>query len=73
MYNVAWSRPMAPGVFVNNHVYWILLEDKIYDFDLTTETFELFPSPSYDINELRLMPVLGVLKDRDVLSYQITK
>ncbi|KAJ0801407.1 putative F-box domain-containing protein [Helianthus annuus] len=49
------------GVFVNSHVYW-LGDDQIYDFDLNTETFELFPSPPGDNRESEKM--LGVLKGR---------
>ncbi|KAJ0799557.1 putative F-box domain-containing protein [Helianthus annuus] len=44
-YNVNYSGDMDSGVFVNSHVYWID-DAQVYDFDLNTETFELFPSPT---------------------------
>ncbi|MFS7921923.1 putative F-box domain-containing protein [Helianthus anomalus] len=50
------------GIFVNSHVYWII-HDQIYDFDLNTETFELFPSPPGDSGASN-MKMLGVLKGR---------
>ncbi|KAI3755614.1 hypothetical protein L1987_55418 [Smallanthus sonchifolius] len=49
------------GLFLNGHVYWIA-KGQIYDFDLNTETFELFPSPPGDNEESK--QVLGVLKGR---------
>ncbi|KAJ0801406.1 putative F-box domain-containing protein [Helianthus annuus] len=49
------------GIFMNSHVYWII-HDQIYDFDLNTETFELFPSPPGDSRAS--MKMLGVLKGR---------
>ncbi|KAI3755609.1 hypothetical protein L1987_55413 [Smallanthus sonchifolius] len=51
-------RVVQHGMFLNGHVYWIS-EGQIYDFDLTTETFELFPSPPGDNEESKQM--LGVL------------
>ncbi|KAI3755611.1 hypothetical protein L1987_55415 [Smallanthus sonchifolius] len=50
--------PLQHGLFLNGHVYWIY-EGQIYDFDLNTEMFELFPSPPGDNEESKQM--LGVL------------
>ncbi|KAJ0801397.1 putative F-box domain, kelch-type beta propeller, F-box associated interaction [Helianthus annuus] len=49
----------GPGVFLNSHVYW-LGYGQVYGFDLNTETFELFPSPSGRYRKSKL----GVLKGR---------
>ncbi|KAF5814518.1 putative F-box domain, kelch-type beta propeller, F-box associated interaction [Helianthus annuus] len=53
------SIQIGPGVFLNSHVYW-LGYGQVYDFDLNTETFELFPSPSGRYRKSKL----GVLKGK---------
>ncbi|KAM0028912.1 putative F-box domain, kelch-type beta propeller, F-box associated interaction [Helianthus debilis subsp. tardiflorus] len=53
----------GPGVFLSSHVYWLGIYGQIYDFDLTTETFELFPSPP-GREKLESKKMLGVLKGR---------
>ncbi|KAM0029301.1 putative F-box associated interaction domain-containing protein [Helianthus debilis subsp. tardiflorus] len=45
--NLNFKHGANSGVFVNSHVYW-LGDGQIYDFNLNTETFELFPSPPGD-------------------------
>ncbi|XP_076950016.1 putative F-box protein At1g14315 [Bidens hawaiensis] len=52
------------GVFLNGHVYF-LLGKEIYDFDLNTETFELFASPpAVEGQGKESKHMLGILKGR---------
>ncbi|XP_076897979.1 F-box/kelch-repeat protein At3g06240-like [Bidens hawaiensis] len=61
--DIPFCTPCA-GVFSNGHVYF-LLGKEIYDFDLNTETFELFPSPpAVEGHEQESNHMLGVLKGR---------
>ncbi|KAM0029296.1 putative F-box domain-containing protein [Helianthus debilis subsp. tardiflorus] len=53
----------GPGVFLSSHVYWLGIYGQIYDFDLTTETFDLFPSPPVR-EKFESKKMLGVLKGR---------
>ncbi|XP_076934835.1 F-box/kelch-repeat protein At3g23880-like [Bidens hawaiensis] len=60
---ISLSQEVESGVFVNGHVYWII-NRRIYDFDLNSETFLLIPSPLRPGKSQALDKVLGVVKGR---------
>ncbi|KAK9077360.1 hypothetical protein SSX86_005697 [Deinandra increscens subsp. villosa] len=58
--NLVWLQD--PCVHLNSHLCWLGAHGQIFDFDLSTETSELFPYPPGDYQEPDRM--LGVLKGR---------